>query len=139
VERIVKPKATKKGQEVAHDLRMLSYAEIVVRAPNCDLRNGSVRWAPSGGSEAAGDAFDVGEDAITLLAVKTLKRVVEMTFVRFGRAIVIVRSERPVGRRQRFLPRHYVRTQMSITDASVRRMPCLPSCRSVQIVHLNLP
>jgi hypothetical protein len=123
----------------AHDLPMLSHAEIVIRAPNCDLRNGSVRPAPFGGWEAAGDAFDVGEDTITPLPVQALKRVVEMTFVRFGRTIVIVRSERPVGRRQRSLPRHDIRTQMSITDASVRRMPCLPPCQYVQIVHLNLP
>src|SRR6516165_4019857 len=118
---------------------MLSHAEIVIRAPNRDLPNASVRPAPFGGWKAARDAFDVGEDAITLLPVQALKRVVEMTFVRFGRAIVIVRSERPVGRRQRSLPRHYIHTQMSITEASVRRMPCLPPCRYVQIVHFNLP
>jgi hypothetical protein len=70
----------------------------------CRDSHSSTRPAPFGGWEAAGDAFDVGEDAITLLAVQALKRVVQMTFVRFGRTIVIVRSERPVGRRQRFLP-----------------------------------
>src|SRR6516165_1293839 len=125
----------------AHDLWMLSHAEIVIRAPNRDLCNGSVRPAPFGGWEAAGDAFDVGEDTITLLLVQALKRVVEMTFVRLGRTIVIVRSERPVGRpvgrRQRSLLRHYIHTQMSITDASVCRMPRLPPCRYVQIVHRN--
>jgi hypothetical protein len=88
-------------------------------------------------SEAAGDAFDVGEDAITLLPVRALKRVVEMTFVRLGRTIVIARRERPVGRRQRSLPRHYIRTQMSITDASVCRIPRMPPCQYVQIVHRN--
>jgi hypothetical protein len=56
VERIVKPKVMENGQEVAHDLRMLSHAEIVIRAPNRDLRNGSVRPAPFGAWEAAGDA-----------------------------------------------------------------------------------
>src|SRR5215472_17248237 len=102
----------------AHDLRMLSHAEIVIRAPNRDLCNGSVRPAPLGGWEAAEDAFDVGEDAITLLPVQAIKRVVEMTFVHFGRTIAVVRSERPVGRRQRSLSRRNIRTQMSITDAS---------------------
>src|SRR5215472_7205119 len=77
----------------AHDLRMLSHAEIVIRAPNRDLRNGTVRPAPFGGWEAAEDAFDVGEDAITLLPMQPLKRLAEMTFVRFGRRIVMVRSE----------------------------------------------
>src|SRR5246127_5262216 len=98
----------------AHDLRMLSHAEIVIRAPNRDLRNGSVRPAPFGGWEPAGDAFDVGEDAITLLRVQALKRVVEKTFVRFRRKIVIVCSDRPV---QRSLPRGYIYIQVSITDA----------------------
>src|SRR5689334_1451857 len=118
---------------------MLSHAEIVIRAPNRDLRNGSVRPAPFGGWEAAGVAFNVGEDAITLLPAQALKRAMEMTFVRFARTIVSVRSERPVGQRKRSLPRHYIRTQLPVTDASVRRMPCLPPCRYVQIVHRNLP
>src|SRR5205807_2180496 len=104
--------------QCTHDFRVLSHTEIVIRAPNRDFPNGSVRPAPFGGWEAAGDAFDVGEDAITLLPVQALKTAMEMMLVRFSQTVVIVISERPAWRRQRSFPRLYVHTQKCTTYVS---------------------
>src|SRR4051794_41978010 len=83
--------------QCTHDFRVLSHTEIVIRAPNRDFPNSSVRPAPFGGWEAAGDPFDVGEDAITLLPVQALKTAVERPPETLAGPIVLYGSEVPFG------------------------------------------
>src|SRR5208282_1102171 len=53
----------------ADDLGMLAHAEIVVRAPDHDVLR-TIRCMPDRVREAAGDALEIGKDAIAPLGVQ---------------------------------------------------------------------
>src|SRR5512147_59787 len=58
----------------AHDLRVLTHAEIVVGAPDDDFFR-SLRRVPHGVRKAAGYPLEVGEDAVAPLDMQTRKSV----------------------------------------------------------------
>ena len=65
----------------ADHVRVLAHAEVVVRAPYGDLGGAAVGLAPMRGREAAGDAFDIGEDAVAALAVQAVQGGAEVGLV----------------------------------------------------------
>ena len=69
----------------AHDLRMLSHAEIVVGAPDDDFLR-SLRRVPHGMRKAAGHPLEVGEDPVAPLDMQPRESV--------GKETVIARSAR---------------------------------------------
>ena len=68
-------------------LRVLAHAEIVVGAPDDDLAR-LVARTPDGVGEAAGDALEVGEDAIAPLGVERGDRLGENRLVIHERALL---------------------------------------------------
>ena len=62
------------------DLRVLAHAEIVVGAPDGDFLGPAV-GAPDGAGKGAGDALDVGEDAIAPFGVDLVDRFLEKPLV----------------------------------------------------------
>ncbi len=60
----------------AHHLRVLAHAEIIVGAPDHDVAR-AFRRMPHRMRETAGDAFEVGEDAVTPLVMQATKGGVE--------------------------------------------------------------
>ena len=62
------------------DLRVLAHAEIVVGAPDGDFLGPAV-GAPDGAGKRAGDALDVGEDAIAPFGMDLVDRFLEEPLV----------------------------------------------------------
>src|SRR5262249_22185284 len=56
----------------ADHLRVLAHAEIVVGAPDHDVAR-PLRRVPDGVREAAGDPFEVSEDAVASLVMQTIE------------------------------------------------------------------
>src|SRR5262249_54201296 len=65
----------------ADHLRVLAHAEIVVRAPDHD-RTRPLRRMPGCVREPAGDALEIGEDAIAALLAQARQRIGKETIVR---------------------------------------------------------
>src|SRR5215831_15637747 len=65
--------ARRRRHHCTDHLRVLSHAEIVVRAPDHDLAPAGWRM-PDGMRETAGDALEVREDSIALLFLQPAQR-----------------------------------------------------------------
>jgi hypothetical protein len=64
----------------ADDLRMLTHAEVIVRAPDHDILR-PLRRMPNRVRETAGDPLQIGEDPVTALNVQPSERVAEICVV----------------------------------------------------------
>src|SRR5690242_3567650 len=60
----------------ADHFRMLAHAEIVVGAPDHDIAR-PLRGVPNRMREPAGDAFEIGEDAVAALVMEAAEGVIE--------------------------------------------------------------
>ena len=98
----------------ADHLRMLTHAEVVVGTPDHDVAR-SLRRVPGGVGKPAGDALEVGENAIAPLVMKAIERGTEELAIIHDKIRKIARDAGPIRALFRAFP-----ARLSSRNSSIR-------------------